>query len=99
LDDICVDKIGHELGFTDEIFDELLLVGVGLSNNLNGHTFHEAPRTVLLGLVNDAHSTFKDLANDLVSEIALNREERHKRMLVEAFAKSSPAAPGVTRPL
>ncbi len=92
LDDVGMDQIGHQLGFADEVLDELLLVGVVLADDLDGDAFDEFARAVLLGFIHDPHAAFEDLAHDLVAELVLDSEEGHARMLVERDLKSSPGA-------
>ena len=77
LDDVGVDQIGDELGFADEVFDELLLVGVILADDLDGDAFDEIARAVLLGFIDDAHAAFENFADDLVAKFVLNGEQRH----------------------
>jgi hypothetical protein len=79
LDDIGVDEVGDQFGFADEILDELFLVGVVLADDLHGHALDKVARAMLLGFVHDAHAPFEDLADDLVSEIALDSEQRCHR--------------------
>ncbi len=75
LDDVGVNQVGHQFGFADKVFDERLLVGVTLANDLDGDAFDEVARAVLLGLIDDTHAALKNLSNDLVAELALNREQ------------------------
>ena len=75
LDDVGVDQVRDQLGFADEIIDELFLVGVILANDFDGDAFDEFARAVLLGFVNDAHAAFKNLADDFVAKFVLDCEE------------------------
>ena len=80
LDDVGMDQIGDQLGFANEIGDEFLVVGIVLADNLDRHPFDEIPRALLLGFVNDAHAAFKNLADDVVSQIAIYGEKcAHRR--------------------
>jgi hypothetical protein len=82
LDDVGMDQVGHQLGFADEILDELLLVGVILADDLHGDALDKVARAMLLGLVHDAHAALENLADDLVAEITLNGKQRcHDGML------------------
>ena len=75
LDDVGVDQVRHQLGFADEILDELFLVGVILADDLHGHALDEIARAVLFGLIDDAHAAFENLADDFVAELALNGKQ------------------------
>ena len=75
LDDVGVDEVGHQLGLADEVLDELLLAGVALANDLDGDTLDEVARAMLLRLVDDPHAALKNLADDLVTQLAVNGEE------------------------
>ncbi len=77
LDDVGMDQVRDEFGFADEIVDELFLVGVILADDLDGDALDEVARAVLLGLIDDAHAAFKNLADDLVAEIAFDGEQSH----------------------
>ena len=92
LDDVGVDQVGHQLGFADEVLDELLLVGVVLADDLDGDALDEVAGAVLLGFVDDAHAAFEDLAHDLVAELVLDGEEGHARMLVKRAESSQACA-------
>ena len=46
-------------------------------------------RAVLLGLENDAHAAFKNLADDLVSKVALDGKKCHAGMFGNCAVKSS----------
>ena len=83
LDDVGVDEVGNELGFADEIFNELLLVGVVLANDFNGDAFDEVAGSMLFGFVNDPHAAFENLADNIVAEFVLDGEERHELMVIE----------------
>ena len=52
-----------------------LLRGVVLADDLDGDTFDKAAGAVLLGLVDNAHAAFEDLANDVVAQLALDGEQ------------------------
>ena len=78
-----MDQVGHQLGFADEVLDELLLVGVVLADHLDGDALDEFARAELLGFIHNPHAALKDLAHDLIPKLVLNCEERHARMLVE----------------
>ena len=90
LDDVRVDQVGHQLGFADKVLDELLLVGVVLADHFDGDAFDEFARAELLGFIDDAHAAFENLADDLITELVLDCEECHARMLVQRGLKSSP---------
>ncbi len=75
LDDVGVDEIGHELGFADEIIDELFLVRITLADDFDRQALDEVARPVLLGLIDDAHAAFINLAHDVISQIAVNAEQ------------------------
>jgi len=47
----------------------------------------------LFGFINDAHAAFKNLADYVVPEIALDCEECHAAMLRKVAAKSSARVP------
>ena len=81
LDDVRVDQVGDELGLADEVLDEQLLAGVIRADDLDGHALDEVARAVLLGFIDDAHAALKNLADDLVAELALDGEQRHARMV------------------
>jgi hypothetical protein len=74
LDDVGVDQIRDELGFTDEIIDEHFLVRIALTDDLDGDPLDEIAGAVLFGLVNDTHAALEYLADDFVAEVALDRE-------------------------
>ena len=97
LDDVRVNQVGDELGLADEVLDEHLLAGEIRADDLDGHALDEIARAVLLGLENDAHAAFKNLADDLVTKVALDGEKCHAGMVGNCAAKSSPA-PGRERP-
>jgi hypothetical protein len=97
LNDIRVDQVRHELGFADKILDESLLVRVTLANHFDGDAFDEIARAVLLGFVHDAHPTLKNLAGDVVSELALDGEKRsHSADKVTWKISASQAANGIS---
>jgi len=89
LDDVGVDQIGDEFGLTDEVVDELLLIGVILSNDFDGDPFDEFASAVLFGLVDDPHSAFKNFSDNIVPKFVLNGEKRHGIMFVVCSFKSS----------
>src|SRR4051812_1554238 len=90
LNDVGVDQVGDELGFTDKIVDELLLVRVILANDLQRDAFDEVTRAALFGLVDDTHAAFENFADDLVPKLILNGEQTsHDVMLRNRRTKSS----------
>ena len=72
LDDIGMDKIGHQLGFPDEVLNKEFLGGKALTNHLDGHPLHELIRPVLLRLIDDPHTAFEDCINNLVANRTFN---------------------------
>jgi hypothetical protein len=74
LRDVGVDQIRDELGFADKIINELLLVGIVLANDFDGHAFNKSTRAKLLGFIHNSHSAFVNLADDLISKLVLDRE-------------------------
>src|SRR5439155_472706 len=83
-------KVIRQSYANQKIFDEGFLVGVTLANDFDRHAFDEVARAVLFRFVNDAHAAFKNLANDLVAELGLNREQAaHASMLWQWNVKSS----------
>ncbi len=86
-----MDQVRHQLGFADEVLDELLLVGVVLTDHLDGDALDEFARAELLGLIDDPHAALEDLADDLIPELVLDCEEGHAPMLREQEVKSSPS--------
>ena len=90
LDNVRVDQVGHQLGLADEVFDELLLVGVVLANDLDRHPLDKVARAELFGLVHNAHAALENFPDDFVAEFALNREQAaHAGMLWQRPIKSS----------
>src|SRR6187397_2083448 len=90
LDDVRVDQIRDELGLPDEVIDEGLLIGEILPDHLDRHSFNESARPLLLSLIDNTHASFAELANDLVIEIALDREQPgHAAILRQRNLKSS----------
>lgn len=89
LDNIRMDQIRDEFCLTDEVLDEVLLVGVILPDHLDSHTLDEVTSAMLLGLVNDAHAAFVNLPHDLVMKLVLYRKESHEAMLGKRGMKSS----------
>src|SRR5262249_4312111 len=77
LDDVGMDQIGDEFGFSDEIFDESLLVGIVLPNHFDGDALDEIPGAELFRLVNDAHPALKNLSYNFVSEVTLDGKKSH----------------------
>src|SRR5207244_5174730 len=75
LNDIRMNEVGDELGLADKIVDELLLVGVALANDLDVYAFYEIARTVLLGFVYDSHAAFINFADNVISELAMDRKK------------------------
>ena len=91
LDDVRVNQVGDQLGLADEVLDEHLLAGEIRADDLDGHALDEIARAVLLGLKDDAHAAFKNLADNLVAKAALDGKKCHARMVGNCAAKSSPA--------
>src|SRR5262245_59555888 len=89
LDDVGVDEVCDEFGFADEIFDEDVLVGEALANHFDGDAFNEITSSTLLRFVDNSHPAFAQLASDIVSKFALDREQpRHAAILREHNLKS-----------
>src|SRR5674476_1554511 len=86
-----MDQIGHQLGFADEVLDELPLVGIVLADHLDGDALDEFARAELLGLIDNPHAALDDQAHDLVAELVLDCEQDHAAMLLEREVKSSPS--------
>ena len=82
LDDVGVDQVRHQLGFADEIIDELLLVGVILAHDLDRDALDEFARAVLLGFIDNAHAAFENLADDVVAKFVLDCEESHEPIVI-----------------
>ncbi len=80
-----MDQIGHQLRFTDEVLDELLLVGVVLADHLDRDPLDELARAVLLGFIHNPHATLEDLAHDLVAKLVLYCEEGHAQIWVNGL--------------
>jgi len=95
LDDVGVDEVGDEFGFADEVFDELLLVGVVLADDFNGEAFDEIAGAMLFGFVDDPHAALENFADDVVVKLVLNGEECHRLMVVKLELKSSGDSEGV----
>jgi len=89
LNDVGVDQVGDELGFADEVLDELFLVGVVLADDFDGDTLDEIAGAVLLGLIDDAHAAFENFADDVVPKLVLDGEQRHRLMVMKLGLKSS----------
>src|ERR1700733_15100356 len=90
LDDVLVDEVRDGRGFADEVIDELFLIGVILSNDLDGDALDEVARAQLFGFIDHAHAAFKNFADNLVSEIAFYCEQRHRKgMVVKSRSMSS----------
>jgi hypothetical protein len=80
LDDVRVDQVRDQFRLANEVVDEDLLVGEALANDFDGDALDEFTRAALLGFVNDPHSAFAQLANDLVVEVALDcKQTGHAR--------------------
>ncbi len=77
LDDVGVDEVRDELGFADEIIDELLLVGVVLADDLDGDALDKVAGAELFGFINDAHAALKNLADNFITEAAVDGEQSH----------------------
>jgi hypothetical protein len=71
-----VDQIGDEARLADEVLLKLLDARIFFANKLDGYELMEVARTVLIGLVNDAHAAFGDLPEQLVTELVLNQFHR-----------------------
>jgi hypothetical protein len=100
LDDIGVDEVGDELGFADEVFDELCLVGVILPDDFDGDALDELAGAVLFGFIHDAHAAFKNFADNFVPKVVLNREQGHGPIFAKRVLKSSFAfGKGLQKPL
>ena len=85
-------KIRDQLGFADEVIDELFLVGVILANDFDGDALDEIAGAVLFGFVDDAHAAFENFADDFVAKLVLNCEQAsHQVQDVEKSAGSSQA--------
>ena len=93
LNDVGVNQIGDQFGLADEVLDELFLVGIILTDHLDGDAFNELARAELLGLVHDAHAALENLPDDLVPKLILDGEKRHVPMLFKHDLKSSPRCP------
>ena len=89
LNDVGVDQVRDELGFTDEVLDEIRLAGVIGADHLDGDALDEVARAALLGFVNDTHAAFKNLPDDFVPEFVLDGEKGHAAMLEKRVGKSS----------
>ncbi len=89
LDDVRVNQVGDELGLADEVLDELRLAGVVLADDLDGDALDELSRTVLLGLIHDAHAALENFADDVVAETAINGKQTHAWMVENGGVKSS----------
>ncbi len=89
LDDVGVDQVGHELGFADEIINELFLVGVVLANDFDGDALDEVAGAALFGLINDPHSALKNLADYVIAKVALNCEQGHGSIVDNFGGESS----------
>ena len=68
LDDVGVDQIGDEAGFTDEILLKLFEGGVFFANEFHRDDFSEIARAELDRFVNDAHPALCDFTSHLVME-------------------------------
>jgi hypothetical protein len=94
LDDVGMNEVGYQLGFADEVFNELFLVGVVLADDFDRQALYELAGAVLLGFVHNTHAAFKNLPDDLVAKLILNGEESHGPMVANRVSKSSPGFPG-----
>lgn len=82
LDDVGMDQVRDQLGFANEIIDELFLVGVILPNNFHGDALDKFARATLFGFVDDPHAAFENFSNDFVPEFVLDSEQAsHGSML------------------
>jgi hypothetical protein len=78
-----MNEVGDEFRFADKILDEDLLIREILANDLDRYPLREAARATLLAFIDNAHASFAEFANDLVMEIALDREQSgHAREIV-----------------
>jgi hypothetical protein len=68
LDDVGVDQIGDEAGFTDEILLKLFEGGVFFADEFHRDDFSEIARAELDRFVNDAHPALCDFTSHLVME-------------------------------
>src|SRR5688500_2221776 len=75
LNDVGMDEVGDEFCFADKVFNEDLLIGEILANDLDCNTLGETARAFLLTFVNNAHPAFAEFAKDLVVEVALDGEQ------------------------
>ena len=93
LNDVGVNQIGDQFGLADEVLDELFLVGIILTDHLDGDALNKFAGAQLFGFVNDPHAALKNLADDFVTKLILNGEQRHAPMLFKHDLKSSPRCP------
>jgi hypothetical protein len=90
LNNVGVDQVGDELCLTDEIFDEHFLARVVGPDDLDCHPLDEIARTMLFSFIDDPHTALKNLADDVVTKLVLDAEQRHRHMVGNRLAKSSP---------
>jgi hypothetical protein len=84
-----VNEVCDQLGFPDEIVDELFLIGDVLPNDFDRDSFDKTASAKLLGFIDDAHAAFVHLAHDLVPKFILNREKCHDWMFFKPALMSS----------
>jgi hypothetical protein len=68
LDDVGVNQVSHQTGFTDKIVLKFGDGGVFLADQFNSHSFTELAGASLTGLEYNAHTTVGDFADHLVVE-------------------------------
>ncbi len=82
LDDVGVDQIGHQLRLANEVLGER-----GLPGELGPDHFHRDPLSEpvcpqLFRLIDDAHPALREFAEDLVTELMIDGEQRHGAPMV-----------------
>ncbi len=92
LDDVRMDQVGDQFGLADEVLDEHLLAGEIGPDDLDGHALDKISRAMLFGFIDHAHAAFKNFADHIVAEVALNREERHAANGGKTFGEVKPGA-------
>src|SRR5687768_4748683 len=75
LNDVGVDEVGDQFRFADKVFDEDLLVGEILANDLDRDALGETASAFLLTFVNNAHPAFAEFAKDFIVKVALDGEQ------------------------
>jgi len=66
LDNVGVDEVGDEFGFTDEVLLKEGLAGVFLADDFQGDPLPESVGAFLKGLVDTAHAALRDRAKQAV---------------------------------